>query len=208
MGQSASKATSHDKAILDLKVQRDKLQQYKKRTAIAADRETQAARELLAKGDRDKALLALRRKKFHESLIAKADAQLEQLLQLTANVEFARVQKEILSGIEQGTKVLQEIHKEMGGLEHVEKLMGDTAEAVAYQRELSEMLGGRLSSMDSDEVEEELARLEQEVSPSTIKQPQKPQQLPSAPSGDVVAPQRKSAEQAKSEAESRVLLPA
>lgn len=30
--------------------------------------------------------------------------------------------------------MLKEIHKEMGGLEHVEMLMGDTADAIAYQQ--------------------------------------------------------------------------
>ena len=44
------------------------------------------------------------------------------------------MQKDVVFGLQQGTNVLQEIHKEMGGLEHVEKLMGDTADAVAYQQ--------------------------------------------------------------------------
>lgn len=43
------------------------------------------------------------------------------------------MQKDVLFGLSQGTKVLQTIHKEMGGLEAVEKLMGDTEEARAYQ---------------------------------------------------------------------------
>jgi hypothetical protein len=80
-----------------------------------------------------KAKLALRRKKYQESLLAKTDAQLHQLEQLTSDVEFALVQKDVMYGIQQGTAVLQEIHKEMGGIEQVEKLMGDNAEARAYQ---------------------------------------------------------------------------
>lgn len=40
----------------------------------------------------------------------------------------------MLFGLQQGTKVLKEIHAEMGGIENVEKLMGETAEAVAYQK--------------------------------------------------------------------------
>ena len=30
--------------------------------------------------------------------------------------------------------MLKEINREIGGIEHVEKLMGDTADAVAYQQ--------------------------------------------------------------------------
>ena len=37
-------------------------------------------------------------------------------------------------GLRQGTQVLKQIHKEMGGLEAVEKLMGETEEARAYQQ--------------------------------------------------------------------------
>lgn len=121
------------RAILDLKNQRDKLQQYRKRITILTDRETAIAKECLARDDRKRALLALRRKKYQESLLDKTDAQLAQLEQLTGQVEFALVQKDVLFGLQQGTQVLQTIHKEMGGIEGVERLMGETEDARAYQ---------------------------------------------------------------------------
>ena len=196
---------------------------------MLTDKETTIAKELLGKGDRRRALLALRRKKYQETLLAKTDAQLEQLERLTADVDFALVQKDVLFGLEQGTLVLKEIHREMGGLEHVEKLMGENDEAIAYQRvrgltmtrspssrngrererggsrvgmgrgavsratpstllstppvetpraqrdgpsltlfkflqqELGEMLGGKMTNQDGEEVEDELEELEREV---------------------------------------------
>jgi charged multivesicular body protein 6 len=117
-----------------MKNQRDKLHQYQRRITVLTSRETEIAKEMLAEGDKTRALLALRRKKYQESLLTKTDAQLEQLEQLTSSVEFALVQKDVVFGLQQGAKVLQEIHKEMGGIEHVEKLMGETADAVAYQQ--------------------------------------------------------------------------
>jgi charged multivesicular body protein 6 len=171
-----------------MKNQRDKLHQYQRRITVLTSRETEIAKEMLAKGDKPRALLALRRKKYQETLLTKTDAQLEQLEQLTSSVEFALVQKDVVFGLQQGTRVLQEIHKEMGGIEHVEKLMGETADAVAYQQvsaamelrsrlllfchqqtncvlkqEISEMLGGKISNQDEDEVEEELEALEAEL---------------------------------------------
>lgn len=134
---------------------------------MLTDKETTIAKELLGKGDRRRALLALRRKKYQETLLAKTDAQLEQLERLTADVDFALVQKDVLFGLEQGTLVLKEIHREMGGLEHVEKLMGENDEAIAYQRELGEMLGGKMTNQDGEEVEDELEELEREVSTAT-----------------------------------------
>ncbi|KAM3510050.1 hypothetical protein MY11210_006056 [Beauveria gryllotalpidicola] len=188
MGGNTSKVTAQDKAILDLKIQRDKLQQYQRRIAVLTDKETDVARQMLAKGDKPRALLALRRKKYQQGLLAKTDAQLAQLEQLTASVEFAQIQKDVVFGLQQGTRVLQEIHREMGGLEHVEKLMGESADAVAYQNEVSEMLGGRISNQDEDEVEDELAEMEGQIrgGPPVGKEEEEQQQqqrLPEVPTG-------------------------
>ena len=146
-----------------MKNQRDKLHQYQRRITVITDRETEIARECLARGDRSKALLALRRKKFQQSLLAKTDAQLQTLEELTSSVEFAQVQKDVMFGLQQGTKVLKQINAEMGGIENVEKLMGENEEARAYQREISEMLGSHMSNQDEDEVEDELEELEEEI---------------------------------------------
>ena len=168
-----------------MKNQRDKLHQYQKRITKLTDRETAIARECLARGQKSKALLALRRKKYQESLLAKTDLQLEQLQQLTSDIEFASVQKDVLFGLQQGTKVLNQIHAEMGGIDNVEKLLGESAEARAYEREISEMLGGKMSNAEEDEVEDELEALEKEV--NGIKTPEVPI-LPSAPDAELKDP--------------------
>ncbi|KAK4953411.1 Vacuolar protein sorting-associated protein 20 [Elasticomyces elasticus] len=186
MGNSSStpKITAQDRAILDMKNQRDKLHEYQKRITVITSREKEIAKECLAKGDKKRALLALRRKKYQESLLTKTDQQLAQLEILTSDVEFALVQKDVLFGLQQGTSVLKEIHKEMGGIQNVEKLLGESAEARAYQNEISEMLSNRMSNQDEDEVEDELDALEREV--SGVKMPDAPTQrpigLPDAPS--------------------------
>lgn len=50
------------------------------------------------------------------------------------------MQKDVLFGLQQGTKVLQTINQEMGGIEGVERLMGETEEARAYQEVCSSFL--------------------------------------------------------------------
>lgn len=169
-----------DRAILDLKIQRDKLQQYQKRITTITSRETEIARECLRNGSKDKALLALRRKKYQESLLAKTDQQLAQLQALTSDVEFALVQKDVMFGLQQGTAVLKEIHKEMGGLDKVEMILSESEEAQAYQKvsgiasgaracvltrtqEINEMLSGKMSNDDEDEVDQELEAMEREA---------------------------------------------
>jgi charged multivesicular body protein 6 len=101
---------------------------------------------------------------------------------LTGQVEFALVQKDVLFGLQQGTQVLQAINKEMGGIEAVDRLMEETAEARAYQevcivrvfllqswranghnQEVSQMLEGNLSTQDEEDVEDELEALQREI---------------------------------------------
>ncbi|KAI0396000.1 charged multivesicular body protein 6 [Xylariaceae sp. FL0594] len=180
MGNNNSRVTAQDNAILDLKLQRDKLHQYQRRIVLLTDKETEVARQMLAAGDRKRALLALRRKKYQEQLLAKTDGQLAQLEQLVRNVEFALIQKDVVFGLQQGTRVLKEIHAEMGGIEHVEKLMGESADAIAYQKEISDKLGGRITNQDEEEVEDELAALEREVNGHTV--------LPAVPNTSLRAP--------------------
>lgn len=160
-----------------MKNQRDKLKQYQKKITVITNREKEIARECLAKGEKEKALLALRRKKYQESLLSQTDAQLEQLEKLTSNVEFALVQKDVVFGLQRGTEVLNMINKEMGGLASVEKIMEDSAEARREQEEISEALAGQLSNSEEDDVEDELEALEREVEGV---------QLPDAPSKTII----------------------
>ena len=82
MGNQNSKLTSQDKAILEMKLQRDKLRQYQKKIVLILDRETAIARQCLKKGDKQRSLLALRQKKYQQSMLEKTDEQLMILEQL------------------------------------------------------------------------------------------------------------------------------
>ena len=177
---SAPKISAQDRAILDLKNQRDSLRKYQKRITLLTSRETSIARQCLASGDKRTALLALRRKKYQESLLRNTDGQLEQLEKLTSSVEFALVQKDVLFGLQRGTEVLREINREMGGLEGVERMMGESEEARRVQEEISEGLAGRLSNGEEDDVEDELERMEREMGGGVV------EMLPGVPEGRVV----------------------
>ena len=90
------------------------------------------------------------------------------------------MQKDVMFGLQQGTSVLKQINAEMGGLERIEKLMGESEDARAYQREVSEMLGGSMSNQDEDEVEDELEAMAMEV--TGIREPEEePVRLPNVP---------------------------
>jgi len=161
---SAPKITAQDRAILGLKLQRDKLKQYQKKIQYVLDREQAIARESLAVGNRTRALTALRHRKYQESLLLKTDTQLETLQNLVSTIEFSLVEKDVIYGLKQGNQVLTEIHKEMT-LEGVEKLMEETAEAIEYQKEISQILESRMTHDEEDAVQRELETMEREVAP-------------------------------------------
>ncbi|KAI6007238.1 Snf7 family [Pisolithus albus] len=175
LNQSAPKITAQDRAILDLKLQRDKLKQYQRKIQVILDQEYEIAKAHLAAGDRDRASLALRRRKYQQSLLLKTDGQLENLEQLVSTIEFSLVEKSVLHGLKQGNEVLKEIHREMS-VESVEKLMGETQEAREYQIEIGNLLANQLSVDDEEAVQEELRQLQVQST-----QPELHAELPSVP---------------------------
>ncbi|KAI9189251.1 Vacuolar protein sorting-associated protein 20 [Blastocladiella emersonii ATCC 22665] len=166
MGQVLSssgkpKALPHDKAVFELKRQRDNLRKYQAQLSRIVDRETAIARKCLAAGDKRRALLALRKKKYQEQLLEKSDKQLCNLEEMAASIEYAALEAQILTGLEQGNAALAELNKETS-LDRVDKIMEETAEAMEYQREIEEMLGTKLSEEDEAAVLAELAAIETE----------------------------------------------
>lgn len=161
LSQSTPKITAQDRAILDLKLQRDKLRQYQKKIQVILDREHDIARSYLATGDKERAVLALRRRKYQQSLLLRTDSQLENLEQLVSTIEFSLVEMSVLHGLKQGNEVLKEIHREMS-IESVERLMEETQEAREYQQEIGNLLANQLSLEEEDAVQAELLELQKQ----------------------------------------------
>lgn len=90
-----SRVTQQDKAVLQLKQQRDKLKQYQKKIELNLERDRQLAKKLLGEGKRDRAKLLLKKKKYQENLLQNTDTQLERLEQLTHDLEFAQIEVQV-----------------------------------------------------------------------------------------------------------------
>lgn len=164
MGQQTSqpKITPQDRAIYQLKRQRDALKQYQKKLTVTIERETELARQALRDGKPDKAKFYLRLKKRQQSVIESTYDQLGNLEGLIGTIEFKLIEKDVLYGLEQGNRVLKTLNSEMS-VEKIDRVLDDLEEERLRVDEVSDMLGLGLSNLEEHEVDEEMARLEREM---------------------------------------------
>lgn len=165
----ASRVTEQDKAILQLKNQRDKLKLYQRRIEGNLEKDRLLARKLLQDGKKDRAKLLLRKKKYQEQLLIKADGQLENIERLAHDLEFATIEIQVINGLKQGNESLKRVN-ELLNLEDIEKILDETREGVEKQQEIDAMLTGVLTSEDEDDVEAELQQIIDDSLPSVPQQ--------------------------------------
>ncbi|GFG36882.1 hypothetical protein Cfor_04653, partial [Coptotermes formosanus] len=128
-----SRVTEHDKAVLQLKQQRDKIKQYQRRIEQTLEKDRQLARKLLQDGKKDRAKLLLRKKRFQEQILQKADGQLENLERLVHDLEFSTIEMEVINGLKVGNEALKKVH-EVLNVDEVERILEETREGIEKQR--------------------------------------------------------------------------
>lgn len=184
MGQQASlpKITAQDRAIFQMKQQRDKLKQYQRKLSTIRDRQSNLAREALRNNDSTKAKVYLRAKKQQESTILKTYAQLDNLESLIGTIEFKLIEKDVVYGLSQGNEVLKRLNAEMS-VEKIDKVLDDLEDEKYKVDEVSDMLGmgANLSNSEEHEVDEEFERLQREVAGVADETEVPKEKLPKAP---------------------------
>lgn len=192
-----TRVTEQDKAILELKQQRDKLKRLQKKITIQMEKERERARQFLREGKKEKAKLLLRHKKFGETQIEKMDGQLENIDRMVHDLEFAQIEAEVVKGLQAGNESLKQLHK-MFSIETVEKIMDETREAAEYQQEIDDLLSGGLTQEDEDDVLSELDEIIKQSLPAVGEEgvPELPDVPEQEPAGKAKAKKERQAAEA------------
>ncbi|CAK6438600.1 unnamed protein product [Pipistrellus nathusii] len=180
-----SRVTEQDKAVLQLKQQRDRLRQCQRRVAQQLEREREVARQLLREGRKERAKLLLKKKRYREQLLDRTESQIASLETMVQSIEFTQIEMKVVEGLKFGNECLNKMHQVMS-IEEVERVLDETQEAVEYQRQIDELLAGSFTQEDEAAILEELDAITQEQ-----------MELPEAPSEPLPEKPEKAAARAR-----------
>jgi len=162
-GNAAKKKDSTKNAILGLRSTLEMLSKREKHLQNQMDEQDAIARKNVST-NKGVAKAALRRKKAFEHQLEQTSAQMMTVEREIGSIESANINKETLDAMKNASKAIQNIH---GGLtvDQVDQTMEDLREQHAVGEEIAEALtqGAQTSGVDEDELDEELAELQQEA---------------------------------------------
>jgi hypothetical protein len=188
--------TDIDRAILDLKNARDRLQKYRTKLEHDDARLVQQARIARDAGKKERALGILRLRKYKQTQAALCEDQLLNVLKMVETIDSKQNESKLLSALAAGKDSLKKMHEETT-VDDVLNLMDEIKEEIEVENEITEILSAvpTLSAADEEAVEAELLSLELEVNGI----PENKIELPDVPSNklpDIKVPE-KQAEQAR-----------
>lgn len=186
---STPKITDQDRAIFQLKQQRDKIKQHQRKLTIICNKQTELAKKAISNDQPQRAKFYLRCKKNQESTINKTFEQLDNLEKLIGTIEFKLIEKDVMYGLQQGNQVLRQLNNEMN-VEKIDKIMDDLEEEKLKEEEISQTLGlgSGLSRVDEDAIEREFAKLDQGIHPRKEAEAKKEEKVafPDAPTDRIL----------------------
>jgi charged multivesicular body protein 6 len=199
---AAASISDIDRAVLDLKNARDRLQRYRQKLerddAVLLQRAA-AARDA---GQTKKALGILRLKKYKQVQAGTCEDQLLTVLQMVETIDSKQNDAAVLQAMAVGKDTLKKMHEETT-VEDVLELMDQVSEGISVEQEINEILMGvpNLSVDQEEAVAAELLALESMMNPAatpaeevnlpTVPTTKLPEALPAAPSGAISVPEER-----------------
>ena len=157
--KSAGTITEKDRAILQLKLQRDKLSAQQKKLDRQCDEQMSLAAENLKNKKKEKALYHMRRKKALEAQANKVDSHLTNIESLVEQVEWTALEADVSKALKSGSDALAQLNKQMS-IDDVEAIVEDAAEQIAIAKEVTDLLSSALTDEDESDILNELNQME------------------------------------------------
>ncbi|CAH1279273.1 unnamed protein product [Diabrotica balteata] len=149
--------TDQDRTILKLKQKRDMLQKYQK--MIKASLVTQnEIKQLIVQGNTEKVRILIKKKIFKEQLINKIDGLLYNIEQMVNDIEYARIEAEVLDSLVAANEILTSIN-EVFDINTIEDILNKTKQGIQTQNEINKFISRHLIEEDEEAVELELAEI-------------------------------------------------
>ncbi|KAL1592001.1 ESCRT-III subunit protein snf7 [Paraconiothyrium brasiliense] len=161
-GGGAQKKEAPKKAILQLRGQLEMLNKREKHLQNQMDEQDTLARKHV-NTNKTAAKAALRRKKQFEHSLEQTQSQIMTLEREVYSIETANINKETLDAMKNAGTAMKHIHAGLT-IDKVDNVMEDLREQHAIGDEISEAItsGVATSAIDEDDLDEELAELQQE----------------------------------------------
>eukprot|EP00347_Sterkiella_histriomuscorum_P011315 403372921 len=151
-----SRVNDTDKAILDIKARLRKLKTYIDKLNIDIDTQDQKIKEHLTQKSKQRALIALKHKKFLEQQHEKSMGAQVMLLQTIQNVESAQMDVNVFEAMKQGDSVLAELQSK-ASIEDFEEIYDKMKDHQEMQEKEREFFG---QALNDEELEDELQKLD------------------------------------------------
>lgn len=161
-GGGAAKKDAPKKAILGLRSQLEMLNKREKHLENQMNEQDALARKHIST-NKNAAKAALRRKKAFEHSLEQTSAQILTLENQIYSIETANINKETLDAMKSAGTAMQQIHNGLT-IDVVDNVMEGLRDQHAIGAEISEAItsGVTNNAIDEDELDEELAELQQE----------------------------------------------
>ena len=155
--------SQQDRAVLDLKLARDKLKRYQSKLSGESASLLARAQAAHKAGSKTKAVYYIKVKKLKEAKVEQLYGELLSLESMMANVEWATQSMTVVTAMEKAQGALESLQRELP-IERVEALMDDVAESVGLQAEIDAALAGTTNAVGvgDEELDAELQALEAE----------------------------------------------
>ncbi|CZT51576.1 related to protein SNF7 [Rhynchosporium secalis] len=163
--KTPSPVTEEDITIASLKTLIKDLEIQTEVLTKKVDELATIAKEAVGRKNRVSALAALRSKKLAETTLTKRHATLAQLEEIFSKIEQAADQVELVGIMEDSTRVLTGLNKEVGGVARVDDVVDQLREQMSQVDEVGNVIveaGESTNVVDEGEVDDELEAMERQ----------------------------------------------